>query len=79
MDDATYKIRVKLLHLLTPKTDKSSTFFQDFELFLKICFELSLSANLAEKCFEREIQKFVIKTLKNFIKTKKSISKNSSN
>ena len=36
MDDATYKIRVKLLHLLTPKTDKSSTFSKDFELFLKI-------------------------------------------
>ena len=28
MDDATYKIRVKLLHLLTPKSDKSSIFFK---------------------------------------------------
>ena len=43
MYDATYKIRVKLLHLLTPKTDKSSIFFKVLNYSWKLFWIVALS------------------------------------
>ena len=43
MDDATYKIRVKLLYLLTPKTDKSSIFFKVLNYSWKLFWIVALS------------------------------------
>ena len=79
MDDATYKIRVKLLHLLTPKTDKSSTFSKDFELFLKIVLNCRSQQIWRKSVLSGKFKNLLSKHWKNFIKTKKSISKNSSN
>lgn len=79
MDDATYKIRVKLLHLLTPKTDKSSTFSKDFELFLKIVLNCRSQQIWRKSVLSGKFKNLLSKHWKIFIKTKKSISKNSSN
>ena len=78
MDDATYKIRVKLLHLLTPKTDKSSTFSKILNYSWKLFWIVALS-KFGGKVFWAGNSKICYQNTEKFYQNKKSISKNSSN